>query len=101
MKEGKCPICGETFKIEHPNSKYCNSKCRLIARKRQIRRSDLKRRGSDERKDYMMEYMWEYRKHKYRQSALSTDKQVRGIDTPSVIYNDAICHDSKLMANSE
>lgn len=40
IQKRKCPICGEIFKPEHPNQKYCKpseeKKCKLIARKRQI-----------------------------------------------------------------
>lgn len=32
-----CPICGDIFKLKHPNQKYCSPKCKIIARKRQIR----------------------------------------------------------------
>lgn len=97
MKERKCPICGEKFKPKHPRSKYCKGKCKLIARKRQLRQSDRKRRQTNQRRDYMMDYMWEYRKHRYRPSALNTNTIVRGTDTPSV---DIPSTNPKLMANS-
>jgi len=35
-KEKTCPICGEIFKPEKPNQKYCKPKCRLIAEKERI-----------------------------------------------------------------
>lgn len=49
----KCPICGEIFKPEHPNSKYCSPKCRLIARKRQVKRDvrEYRDRYQDEIKE--------------------------------------------------
>lgn len=100
-KKRKCEICGEFFERKHPNQKYCKAKCKLIARKKQLKRSDIKRRNTNQRKDYMMNYMWEYRHHKYRRSSLSSSNVVRGSDTPSVNINlPDIHHDSKLMANN-
>lgn len=52
-KSRKCPICGEIFKPKHPNQKYDKGKCRLIARKRQIKRDvrEYRDRYQDEIKE--------------------------------------------------
>lgn len=47
-KERKCPICGETFKIEHPNQRYCQAKCKITARKRSI---ELTRQRNQEKQN--------------------------------------------------
>lgn len=36
VNDRKCPICGEVFSPEYPNSQYCKEECQKEARKRQV-----------------------------------------------------------------
>jgi len=57
LNDRKCPICGELFKPEYPNSRYCKEECRKEGRKRTINKYEKKRRQKQERKEYLADYM--------------------------------------------
>jgi len=42
--EKVCLICGEPFNLFYPNQKYCGSKCKAVAKKRQAQKKVIKYR---------------------------------------------------------
>jgi len=97
----KCGICKTPFKLKHPHQKYCSPRCQLIAQKRTIRRKEKKRNQNPTRKEYMAQYMFQWRRN-YRKSTLNTDNRVRGTDTPPInlIEIEEETEESKMVVNS-
>lgn len=65
LNDRKCPICGEFFTPEYPNSRYCCDEHSKEGLRLALKKADEKRREKKERKMYLAEYMF-INGHKYR-----------------------------------
>ena len=84
-------ICGNEFELKHPNQRYCSPKCKILAGKRnnKLRAKKYRENHQYDYRDYMMSYMWNWRR-KYPERKKNSKKGKLGTQdagtTPKITY---------------